>query len=84
MEWWYKSDRYPVNSQSIVQLKTKLQNKLVEGNMVRTTSLFDDEKYFYIKTSNNIFLHRFLFEHGFDELYKGKPTVDLNLLFGSH
>lgn len=82
MEWWYKSDRYPVNAKSITELQPRLQEKLIEGNMLNTTSLFDDENYFYIRTSNNIFLHNFLFEHGFDELYDGKPDVDLNLLFG--
>ncbi|MCW3077439.1 MAG: hypothetical protein JWO32_2048 [Bacteroidetes bacterium] len=83
MEWWYKSDKYPVSSHSMTQMKNHLQKKFIEGNMLNTTSLFDDENYFYVRTSNNIYLHTFLFEHGFDELYDGKPNVELNLLWGT-
>lgn len=84
MEWWYKSDRLSVNAQSIIQLRDKLNDTLLKGNMLRTASLFDDEEHFYIMTTNNIFLHNFLFEHGFDEIYDGEPKKDLNLIFGNY
>ena len=81
MEWWYKSDRYKVSATNTRNLEDALMTFLRQGNKPTVATLYDDQKFFYIKTTNSTFLQPFIFEHGFDELEK-KPVAELNLLFG--
>lgn len=80
MEWWYKSNKYSINQENIVKLQNELLQVMRDANSMRIANLYDDEKNFYIKTSNNITLHTFLFKHGFDEL---ENEENLNLILGS-
>lgn len=84
MEWWYKSDRYSVTNEKMNLLKELLQNELVKIDSLQIANLYDDHEFFYIKTSNNIALHTFLFIHGFEEVHDVNKLNedDLGLLYG--
>lgn len=82
MEWWYKSDKYPVTTDNIFNLQDKIKTVLREGNSLSSVNLYDDKELFYIRTSNNISLQHFLFQNGFEEMDNGKPQSELNLDYG--
>jgi hypothetical protein len=85
MEWWYKTEKYSVSTENKKILKDALEKELVESNSLETISLYDDEEFFYIRTTNNIALHSFLFRHNFEEDYDFNESIedDLNLLYGN-
>lgn len=82
MEWWYKSDRYSVTNEKMNLLKELLQNELVKIDSLQIANLYDDHEFFYIKTSNNITLHTFLFIHGFEEIYDEKYSPKDYIFYG--
>ncbi len=83
MEWWFKSEKYSVNSDTISNLQESLKTMLRQANNLSVANLYDDKQFFYIKTSNKISLNHFFFQNGFEELEDGKPTSDLSLLYGA-
>jgi hypothetical protein len=80
MDWWYKSDKHKVTSDTISQLQDAIRTVLREGKSLATVSLYDDKTFFYIKTTNKISLNHFLFQHGFEEMNGDEPESALNLL----
>lgn len=81
MEWWYKSEKHSVSSENMKLLKDLLHKELLKIGSLRIVNLYDDQEFFYIKTSNNIDLHTFLFNHGFEEIYDVNEN-ELGLLYG--
>jgi hypothetical protein len=84
MEWWYKSEKHSVSSGNMNLLKDLLHKELLKIGSLRIANLYDDQEFFYIKTSNNIALHTFLFNHGFEEIYDANEINEneLGLLYG--
>lgn len=84
MEWWYKSEKYSVSSENMNLLKDLLHNELLKIGSLRIANLYDDEELYYIRTSNNIALHTFLFKHDFEEIYDSEEINEneLGLLYG--
>ncbi|MCC7332255.1 MAG: hypothetical protein IT232_06585 [Flavobacteriales bacterium] len=85
MEWWYKSERYSVKNEKMNLLKDLLHTELLKIGSLSIANLYNDQEFFYIKTSNNIALHTFLFIHGFEEVYGIKEINEnkLSLLYGA-
>ncbi|MDI1354344.1 MAG: hypothetical protein PSX36_05480 [bacterium] len=83
MDWWYKSEKHKVTSETIGHLQDAVRSVLRDGKSLASVHLYDDKIFFYIKTTNKISLNHFLFQNGFEELDEEKTTSDLNLLFGA-
>ena len=84
MEWWYKSLEHSVSGENMNLLKDLLDKELVKIGSLRIANLYDDQEFFYIKTTNNIALHTFLFKYGFEEIYDVNEINEneLGLLYG--
>jgi hypothetical protein len=83
MDWWFKSERYPVNPENINKLQEALRDTLRNNHNLDTARLYDDNKGFFIKTTGRISLNHFLFQHGFEETEHVKPESALHLLYGA-
>lgn len=82
MEWWFKCEKYPVNTGNSSVLQDSLKDTLRQANNLAKVNLYDDSKFYYIRTSNKISLNHYLFQNSFTELDEDKNTADLNLLYG--
>lgn len=81
MEWWYKSEKYPVTQENTMRLQDAIKTVMRESNNLSTSNLYNDKIVFYIRTSNRISLNHFFFQNGFEELDDEPLLADLFLLF---
>jgi hypothetical protein len=82
MDWWYKCSKYSVTADNTARLQDAIKTVLQEGKSLASVNLYDDSRFFYIKTTSKISLNHFLFQNGFEELDEEKTIPGLNLLFG--
>ena len=82
MDWWYKSRKHAVSTDTIFSLQESIKNVLREGQSLAKINLYNDTKFFYVKTTNRIALNYFLSQNGFEEMDED-PKPGLTLLFGT-
>lgn len=82
MDWWYKSKKHAVTDDSIFNLQETIKNVLRDGRSLAKINLYNDNKFFYIKTTNRISLNYFLTQNDFEEMEED-PKPGLTLLFGT-
>jgi hypothetical protein len=83
MDWWYKSKKHAVTDENKAHLQDAIREVLREGKSLAAVGLYDDKKFFYIKTTSRISLNHFLFQNGFEEMDGDLPGPGLTLLFGT-
>ena len=81
MDWWYKNKKHSVTAENIFNLQDTIKSVLQEGKSLAKINLYNDAKFFYIKTTNRIALNYFLSQNGFEEM-EDDPSPGLTLLFG--
>jgi hypothetical protein len=81
MEWWFKSEKYPVTPDNTMKLQDAVKTVMRESNNLSTSHLYNDKAFFYICTSNKISLNHFFFQNGFDEMDDDPLASELVLLF---
>jgi len=82
MDWWYKSKKHRVSPDTIFSLQDSIKNVLREGQSLAKINLYNDHRFFYVKTTNRIVLNYFLSQNGFEEMEED-PKAGLTLLFGA-
>ena len=82
MDWWYKSNKHAVTEDNKAMMQDAVRTVLREGKSLASVSLYEDKKFFYIKTTNKILLNHFLFQNGFKETEEKESLAGMNLLFG--
>ena len=70
-----------VTNDTIFTLQETIKNVLREGQSLAKINLYNDSKFFYIKTTNRISLNYFLSQNNFEEM-EDEPEPGLTLLFG--
>lgn len=74
---WFKTEKYPVTGDTISQLEDDLHTGLQSSANLFSCGLYHDNKFFYLRTDNKIFLNHFLFQHGFEEAETDELPKDL-------
>jgi hypothetical protein len=83
MQSYYKSIKFSTTPEDIMKIKNDLMSTLKKAGDLQIASLYDDERTFYLKTTNNIVLHNFLHTYGFEEIYGSVPDLKKkNLIVG--